>query len=437
MPFEENVRLAVSRYSMLRDVNTVYIGLSGGADSVSLLLIMRELAAERGFPLRAVHINHHIRGEESDRDMSFCQSLCERLEIPIDVYHVDAVGYSRENGFSLEEGARRLRYEIFEGIPDDCRLATAHTLNDSAETVIFNLSRGTGIKGLAGIPPVRDKFIRPLIYCKRGEVEEFLSKKGQDFVTDSTNLSDDCSRNKIRHEIIPLMDEIHGGFLGNIQRMTENLADDCDFIEKAAKDAEEKDLQTLHPALRRRVIMNFLKNSGAEISAAKVAEIEEAAVKGGGKVNLSGNTIAKIKDGRLTISAARRERIIFPDTRVHTGENPFLCDKTVIIEENNCENGNFRCIINDLFTKEMLDYDKIQGDVILRNRRNGDSYVRAGRSITSKLKKLMNEEYSEEERDLVPILADEKGIIWVNGFGIADRVKIDENTKRIWIITYD
>ncbi len=433
MSFEENVKDAVRRHHMLENADTVYVGLSGGADSVSLLFVLNGLSAEYGFKLRAVHVNHHLRGAESDRDMDFCSVLCGRLNIPLDIYHVDAAAYSREKGFSLEEGARELRYEIFGAIPDGCRFATAHTLNDSAETVIFNLSRGTGIKGLAGIPPVRDKFIRPLIYCKREEVEGYLAEKGQDFVTDSSNLSDDYSRNKIRHGVIPLLEEVHGGFLGNIRRMTENLAEDCDFMEKAAADAADKDLRTLHPALRRRVMLNFLKENDAEASGAKVSELENAVLHGG-KVNLSSSAYAEAADGRLTVCYVSKKRVIFPETPVQVGRNPFLCDKTVIIEENNCEICDLNSIVNNLFTKESVDYDKIQGDVVLRSRRDGDSYVRVNRSFTSRLKKLMNEKYPPEERDGIPVLADEKGIIWVEGFGAADRVKIDENTKKIWNI---
>ncbi len=430
MDFENSVKNAIEKHCMLKNVNTVFVGLSGGADSVSLLLVLHKLKAEYGFDLEAVHINHSLRGDESDRDQRFCEKLCGCLSIPCTVHVVDAAAYAKAHGLSVEEGARNLRYEIFSSL--DGKIATAHTLNDSAETVIFNLARGTGIKGLAGIPPVRDKIIRPLIYCTREEVEAYLSELNQEFVTDSTNLTDDYSRNKIRRRIIPIMEEIHGGFTGNIRRMTENLAADSDFLESEAIRAENEDLRKLHRAIRRRIIINKLKKQGIEVNSHRIAEIEAAVLKGQGKINLKADVYAIVKDGITEIKTIKNQRIEFEDTPLKIGENPFLCDKTVIISQNNCEKGQKFHNINKMFTDECFDCDKIQGVAVLRSRRDGDSFIRANRSFTSSLKKLMNEKYPAEMRDFIPVIADERGIIWVEGFGIADRVKIDENTVRYY-----
>ncbi len=435
MSFEENVRRAAEKFAMLENTGGICCGLSGGADSVSLLLILRELQGEYGFKLTAVHVNHRIRGKESERDKHFCEDLCGRLGVPIEIREVDAPAYSKERGLSLEEGSRELRYGIFREIAaaENCRIATAHTLNDSAETVIFNLARGTGIKGLTGIPPVRDKIIRPLIFCTREEVEDFLARKGQDFVTDSSNLSDDYTRNRIRHKIIPLMEELHGGFLENIRRMTENLAEASGYLEAEAEKYSGADLRELHGALKSRIIANALKNAGAEVNSSRIGDIEKLLCCGG-KINLSGELYALVTDGRLSVKKIRNTPVIFEETPVKMGENPFLCDKTVIIEANKCEKSDIERIINNSFTKDGLDYDKIQGDVVLRNRRNGDKYIRVNRSFKSSLKKLMNESIPLGKRDFIPVLADGKGIIWVEGFGIADRVKIDENTKNVMFI---
>ena len=431
--FEENVKAAAEKYRMFDSVNTVYVGLSGGADSVSLLLVLNALKSEYGFSLKAIHINHHIRGEESDRDQHFCEELCKSYDIPLEVHHVDALAFSKNNGYSVEEGARKLRYEIFENIPEDSRTATAHTLNDSAETVLFNLARGTGLKGLTGIPPVRDKIIRPLIFCTRAEVEEYLNRAGQDFVTDSTNLTEDYSRNKIRRRIVPLMEELHGGFEANIRRMTENLSDDEDFLQKAAENSADEDLRTLHPAVRKRVIINKLKSSGIEFSAQRIRLIENA-LENGGKVNLSGDIYAILKNGRLNIETIPDVRPVISSMPAKVGENRFFCDKSVIITENNCEKSLYEAVVHKKLTKDCLDCDKIQGDAVLRSRQEGDGYIRAGRNYTSSLRKLINERCSVSQRGLVPVLADEAGIIWVQGFGIAERVKVDENTKKVWII---
>ena len=428
----EKVRETALKHGMFLNTSVIYTALSGGADSVALHLALRQLSKEYGFSLKAVHVNHMIRGEEADRDCQFCMELCKKLDTEISVFSVNVPEYAEKHHLSTEEAARHLRYDCFEKLDEQLpyKIATAHSLNDSAETVMFNLSRGTGIKGLTGIPPVRDRMIRPLISCTREEIEAFLSENGQDFVTDSTNLSDDYTRNKIRHRLIPLMEEIHGGFHGNIRRMTENLADDCDYLEQAALKAMNGRLSEMHPAIRRRVIINLLKQHNIEVNAERISAAEKIALcKNGGKINLSGNIYAVAKDGILTVKTIK-ERIMFPEKKLLLGENDFLCDKKVIIKENNCEIQDKNGIINKKFTENLFDCDKIQGELFLRNRRDGDSYRRSNRNFTSSLKKLMQEKYPAEERDLIPVIADSEGIIWTEGFGIADRVRISENTLR-------
>ena len=418
---------------MFAHTQIVYTALSGGADSVALHLALKELSKEFGFELKAVHVNHMIRGDEADRDSKFCLDLCAELKTTLNSISVPVPEYAEEHHLSIEEAAREVRYMCFEQLEKDMpyKVATAHTLNDSAETVLFNLSRGTGIKGLTGIPPVRSCFIRPLISCTRAEVEEFLEEQAQGYVTDSTNLSDDYTRNKIRHNIIPLMQELHGGFHENLRRMTETLSDDCDYLEKEALKAADCKLSEIHPAIRRRVIINLFKQHTIEINTEKILSAEEIVLNpNGGKINLSVNIYACAKDGFLKIETIEDRHIFFDETPLKEGENSFICDKKVIIRQNTCEIQDKNGIVNRKFTENLFDYDKIQGELFLRNRRCGDHYQRANRNFTSSLKKLMNEKYPASERDFIPIITDEKGIIWVEGFGIADRVKIDENTCR-------
>ena len=436
MGFEENVRLAIEKYKMLDGAECVYVGLSGGADSVSELLMMNDLKTQLGFEVKAVHVNHNLRGEESNRDELFCRELCGQLNIPIEVFSVEAGDFAAEKKLSTEEAARILRYEAFEKVIADSttRLATAHTLCDNAETVLFNLARGTGIKGLCGIPPVRDRFIRPLIFCTRTDVEDFLARKNQNFVTDSTNLSDDCSRNITRHSIIPLMEQLHGGFYGNIRRMTENLAADCNFIDDCAEKSRDDDLRTLHSAVRKRIILKALAENNVDADAGCAERIDKALFENyKSKINVEKNTFVYTENGKITVEKIKYKEKFIP-VQAKIGINRFLCDKNVIISENNCENIGYCGNINEKFTNDRLDCDKIQGVVTLRSRMNGDSFIRCGRSFTSSLKKLMNERYDAEIRDFIPVLADEAGIIWVEGFGIADRVKITDNTSKIWEI---
>ena len=172
MDFLEKVASACADYKMIEEGNAVVIALSGGADSVSLLHAMKQLSGRLGVEVSACHINHHIRGEESDRDMRFCEELCRRLGIPLVIREADVPALQQKHE-SLEECARRVRYDFFAEVSGGKKLATAHNSNDCAETVLLNMMRGTGLKGLCGVPPVRGNIIRPLIYCTRADVEEY------------------------------------------------------------------------------------------------------------------------------------------------------------------------------------------------------------------------------------------------------------------------
>ena len=258
------VKLTIQKHNMLLAGDSVCVALSGGADSVALLLALYELSAELDFSLSAVHVNHLLRGDESYRDENFCRDLCSRLDVPLQIFREDAAAFSHSLGVSVETGARELRYKIFDSLDCD-RIATAHNLNDNAETLIFRFARGTGLHGLSGIPAVRGKIIRPLIECSRDEIEAFLTEKGQAFVTDSTNLSDNYARNKIRHRIIPEMSAVHGSFPACVTRMVQSFAEDEDFLTAEAEKCEKESLFTLHPAIRKRVIINQLKTHNLKV----------------------------------------------------------------------------------------------------------------------------------------------------------------------------
>ena len=237
---------------MLEDGDTVIVGLSGGADSTALLRVLCELKTEYNLNLIAAHVNHGIRGAEADRDEAFCKELCKKLGVQIYAFHIDIPELAKERGVSLEVAGRDARYEFFTGLAGEKgKIATAHNAQDTAETLLLNLCRGTGLKGLTGIPPVRfvehkagcrsdetvsTMVIRPLIECTREEIEAYLESLGQDYVTDSTNLEDDYTRNRIRHNVIPELVAVNENAMGNITRCISTLKDDSDFLEALAEE---------------------------------------------------------------------------------------------------------------------------------------------------------------------------------------------------------
>ena len=423
----KKIRTAIKKYDMINKGETVCCALSGGADSVAALIGLSELSGELGFSLTAVHINHLLRGEESGRDENFCRNLCEKMGVPLTVFQRDAAAFSHSLGTSVETGAREMRYEIFAGLPAD-KICTAHNLDDNAETVIFRMARGTGLKGLTGIPPVRGKIIRPMLFCTRKEIESFLAKRGQDFVTDSTNLTDDDARNKIRHKIIPALSDICGGFPNNVENLTRSLSEDEDFLTNSALKCKNDDLRALHPAVRKRVIILQLKEHGITVSNQQVEAVEN--ILRGGKITL-GNIVLHLTDGRLYFTKNESIEEIPSQNIEKEGEFAFSSDKIVIISKAKSEKMNKAQIINKNSTTDLLDYDKIKGSIVLRNRLRADKFKPAGGKHTKELRKLLQEKLPIWERGKSAVIADELGVVWSEHFGIADRVKPDDNSENL------
>lgn len=208
MDFVNKIRQYIISNNLLKDGADVIVGLSGGADSTALLKVLLTL----GYRCTAVHCNFHLRGAESDRDQQFVTELCSRLDIRLEVCHYDTESYARQHGISIEMAARELRYADFNRIMQERQASAvciAHHRDDSVETLLLNLIRGTGLRGLTGIKPVNGNIIRPLLCVSRTEIEQWLTETGQPYVTDSTNLETDYTRNKIRNQLLPLMRTIN------------------------------------------------------------------------------------------------------------------------------------------------------------------------------------------------------------------------------------
>ena len=210
--FVDRVRRFASVHDLFVKGGKYIVALSGGADSVAMLLVMRLMAQELGLKVDAAHCNFHLRGDESMRDELFCKDLCQRLGVPFHVVHFDTQAYADLHHVSIEMAARDLRYAYFENLRQDIAaldICVAHHRDDSVETVLLNLVRGTGLRGLRGIQPRNGHIIRPLLTVSRQDILQFLSAQGESYVTDSTNLHNDVKRNKIRLDIMPLLRELN------------------------------------------------------------------------------------------------------------------------------------------------------------------------------------------------------------------------------------
>jgi tRNA(Ile)-lysidine synthase len=292
------VRTAIEQYGMINKGESVTAALSGGADSVAMLHVLIEL----GYDISAVHVNHKLRGKESDSDEAFVRDLCAQFGVELTVH---SIKIEQKKHQSIEEAAREARYSLFTGLT-----ATAHTASDNAETVLLNMIRGTGLKGLCGIPPIRtsrsgrDNIIRPLILCERSEIEEYCEKNNLRYVTDSSNMSDEFTRNNLRLNLIPLIKQINPSFDGSITRMCEILREDSNFLEGQAvfvSDFSVKHLKTLEKPILTRIIMRLLSHNNISASNLRIMQIIGIIEAENGKINLEKHKFALIKDGILKI----------------------------------------------------------------------------------------------------------------------------------------
>ncbi len=439
---------AIKQYSMLEPGDSVIIACSGGADSTALLDFFcknrRQLSLSA---VLAVHVNHLLRGEEALRDEEFVRRLCAAEGIQCLVERRDIRKLASLSGESLETCGRRVRYEILENIAQKYRakIATAHTLGDNAETILFRMARGTGHKGLCGIPPVRGRIIRPLIFCTRQEIEGYLAEQGLTYCTDSSNLELEFARNQIRQVVIPALEQINQAVQVNLARMSGQLREEEDFLEtlclKQIKQMQTplgydcRNFSTLHPALQRRVIFSLAGKRVPSVDEKRVGLICRALETGQGKIRLDGDFYANISHFLLTFekkTEPNQEEWQIPLKQLLDGRGQASVSVTVI-EKENWE--NFKKIHKNLL-KSALDYDRIIGNAVLRHKRPGDSIRLADRKMTKTLKKLFSEyKIPIQIRERLTVLSDEQGVIWVEGFGCDERVAPTGRTKRALCFT--
>lgn len=410
----------IKHYDLLKKGDTVTVAISGGADSVCLLHILCSLKDELEITVNAAHLNHSIRGDEADRDQEFVKDFCEKSGVTLFSEKQDVPQYARQKGISLELAAREVRYEFLQMVALG-KIATAHTASDNLETMIFNLVRGTSIKGLCGIPVKRNNVIRPLINCTRQEIEDYCKENNLSFVTDSTNLCDDYSRNKIRHKVIPVLKEINSSVEETALRTSESLLADNSVLENISQEllfkySDDKglnifDFRNIPPAIAKRIIKSYFTIVCKDVSleSRHINDIYDLCLKKCGKINLPSNIFAVINDDFL----------VFTD---FSGQN----ETEFAIKITEIQN------VNNLFANNEIDCDMIVGKWILRTRQEGDKIRLQNRGVTKSLKKLFTENKVDESlRSKIPVIADDLGVIWVYGFGVAQRVAPKSSTKKL------
>ena len=422
----------------------VLLGLSGGADSMALLDVLCCWPVT-GLQVSAVHVHHGLRGEWADRDEQFVRDLCSRYGVELYVEHVDVAALAAREGRTVEEAGRIARYAAFDRIADEIGadyILTAHTASDQAETVLMHVIRGCGTDGLVGIPTARDRIRRPLLGCTRAEIERYCLDNDVPHILDETNENMQFTRNRVRHEILPLLRQINSSVDEALIRLASHAGEDTAYLNEQADrafrecNASAKALVQLPTPIRRRCILLQMRSlSVPSVEERHVLAIDELITNGFGAVCLPGGVTALVEEGRLVF---RREPVTveapsplyieaLPVSSVF-GDCPFSLS---IMGEEFIEN---EANVHNLFSKDAIDYDKIQGGLYIRPRKKGDYIRPAGRSVGKSVKKLMNEcRIPVCQRDVYPLLCDELGVVLIPGYTCDERVRPGVDTKHFLV----
>ena len=431
----------IKKYNMFSSGESVALGLSGGKDSTALLYVLNDLKSELGITLKAVHINHNLRGEESARDEAFVKDLCEKLGVEISTFSFDVRSEAKKRKMGEEECGRQLRYEAFKSVGAE-KIATAHTLSDVCETLLFNLTRGSGTKGLCSIPPVRGNIVRPLIECTSAEILGFLSENNLGFVEDSTNADTDYSRNLLRHNVIPELKKINPDFESAVLKLTDVLRTQSDYISLEAQELLEEAhisgsiynaevISESHLALKSECIKLILAKEGITPEYKHLKKIE-CLLESEGVTQVVGGKYVRVRKGLLDFPDFSET----PDYSFKISEGEYtLPVGSLIVKRINCE--QFENLKQSEFSF-FIDCDKINGDLICRNRRAGDKFYDGRRKLTKTMKDFLNENsIPPENRGAFPVFELAGKVIGTVGASADEKYKADKNSKNILYVNYE
>ncbi len=434
---KEDVLSVIKRYNMLENCDRIVVGLSGGADSVCLLSVLNSLKAEYGFSLVAAHINHGIRGAEAQRDEESCKRLCESLNVPLEILHADIPKLSKQQGIGEEECGRIVRYDFFRSLAGKRgKIATAHNLNDNAETLLLNLVRGAGSKGACGIPPVRDNIIRPLIETDRKSIEKYCQENNLQYVTDSTNLECEYSRNKIRIKVLPTLCEINQNAVGALSGFASRMREQEAFLESVVNEKYalcvknsvlyEAEFSALDIFLKKRIAGRFLSElSHGEVEAKHIDDFLRFVGSGKALVTASATEIVS-RDGKIFKKPEQAEQFSVDFSLDDKKVNLPFCE--INIEEYDTK--DLQNLNKDMLDN-LIDCDKISNTLILRSRKDGDKFTFSKRRVTKTVKKLFNEDkIPPEVRNRMIILDSDGEVAWLRGYGTNKKFRISAETKK-------
>jgi tRNA(Ile)-lysidine synthase len=440
------VKKYIESQNLLPEGSRVIVALSGGADSVALMDILHRL----DYACIGAHVNFHLRGDESDRDAAFSHQLCRNLGVPFYKADLYAAEYAEEEGISIEMAARELRYQWFEQLRKEqnaVAVAVAHHRDDSVETVLLNLIRGTGIRGLTGIKPRNGKVVRPLLCCDREDVLEYIGQRDLCYVTDRTNLLNEYRRNKIRNEVLPLLESIQPSVRESIARTMDHLGETEILYDQAIEEAKNR----LCPDWKK----NTLRPLCIDLSALEAEKVPKSVLYellsefGFGRLDVQ--SVWKNRfNGSGKIYFSHTHRLVFDREYIMVSEIPVQEGTEYPLEESQTsmhEPISMRCEfvkpgkdykISTSKSMAFLDADKLLFPLTVRHARKGDNFIpfgMHGRKLISDY--CIDRKLNAMEKEALWLLCSGKDIVWVIGERIDNRFRVDESTKRVYQLSVD
>ncbi len=445
---EKRVSAVIRKHSMLGGGETVLVGLSGGPDSVCLLVLLCRLRDEFRLTVRAVYVNHNLRPGETDREIELCSRLCKDLDVPFAVKSIDVNSRVRESGQNKQEAARDLRYAAFEEAAFEARadrIALGHNADDQIETFFMRLLRGSGPGGLSGIPPKRGKIIRPLIETERTDIEEFLIAEKIQFAVDSSNLKADYLRNRLRQSLVPGMKELNPGLAGTILNTVSILQDEERFFDimvtktlmkMISRKTDERielfmaPMEVMDIVMLRRVLRRAIEETKG-LRGIGFVHIEDIIRmirygKSGDRLYLP-KGIRVIRDySLLVVTAAAPSKI--GEYELHPPAELAIREAGVVIRASMEENA---ADLGDGKSRVVLDAGTMRFPLNVRRRKDGDFFLPLGLGRRKKLQDyFVDEKVPRDERDSVPVVLSGDDIVWVAGYRADDRFRVTEKTER-------
>lgn len=435
----EKVIRFIKEKSLIQKGDKILIGVSGGADSVYLLLVLCTLKKQMNLTLRAVHVNHGIR-LEALADQTFVEELCEKYKVPCKVFTEDVIQISKNKKISLEEAGREARYRLFyqelteHGFD---KIAVAHHQDDQAETFLFRIARGTGVEGAGAMKPMDKKLIRPLLCMRKQEIKEELRGMDQNWVEDASNEDDTYARNKIRNQVIPNLEKVNQKAVEHISSLTEDIRELMEYLTKELTQKYQKIVTTeegqQHISCDRlqeesRWIQKQIVKKALEQTAGKRKDIEKQHV-------LDVLELCKKENGRrISLPYQMTAEKNYQYISLWKGEKAIKREaKGILIQEEVLDFAN----ISEKDCIKIIDYDKIEKDIQLRCRKPGDFFVfnQDGRK-KSLNRYFIDEKVPRELRDQIPLAADGSHIVWIVGRRVSSYYQISETTKRGWKLEF-